>query len=187
VARGKEQRVDEKDRKEFIQELYRMHIRLMQYTAQKYISDSHHCEDVVQESLAKLIEKTDTLRSLEGAALAGYIVSTVRNTAINHLKKHTPHRTIEIDWAEGHNTVQMTASAEDEVLQKERLGLLTRIWNCLDEETKQVLEGKYILGYSDSELANSLRCKPSSVRMKLTRARRRALALMREADFNDKT
>lgn len=44
------------------------------------------------------------------------------------------------------------------------------------------MEGKYILGYTDAELADMLGCKKSSVRMKLTRARRRAFQLMTEEE-----
>ena len=54
------------------------------------------------------------------------------------------------------------------------------MWVRLTEEEQLLLEGKYILGYEDGELAGMLGCKKDSVRMKLTRARRRALRLMLE-------
>ena len=63
--------------------------------------------------------------------------------------------------------------------QKERL---MQIWSSLPEEDRLLLEGKYILGYTDAELADMLGCKKSSVRMKLTRARRRAFQLMTEEE-----
>lgn len=179
-----EKRPSDMSSEDLIWDLYQTYARLMHFTAKKYISDPHLCEDVVQDSLARLIQKTDTLRRLESSALTGYIVTTVRNTAINLLKKHDPYQAIELDQAEESGALQ-AASAEEEVLRRERLGRLTKVWDRLDEETKQVLEGKYILGLSDGELALLLGCKPSSVRMKLTRARRRALALMRGDDQCD--
>ena len=42
-----------------------------------------------------------------------------------------------------------------------------------------ILESKYILGYSDADLAVTLKCKPSSIRMKLFRAREKARKLIR--------
>ena len=56
--------------------------------------------------------------------------------------------------------------------------LLVQIWGSLSEEDRLLLEGKYILGYHDDELATMLGCRKDSVRMKLTRARRRAFQRM---------
>lgn len=68
------------------------------------------------------------------------------------------------------------------------LGMLTFFKQGLGQlsaEDRALLEGKYILGDSDEMLARTLHCKPSSIRMKLTRARRRALKLLEQegADF----
>ena len=72
--------------REFLLWLYQEFSRLMFYTAQKYLADPHSQEEVVQESLKKLIEKVAVLRRLKRPALAGYVRATVRNTAIDLLK-----------------------------------------------------------------------------------------------------
>ena len=56
------------------------------------------------------------------------------------------------------------------------------LWPRLSEEDRILLEGKYVWGQSDKELAEILHCKPSSIRMKLTRARRRALNNLSEKE-----
>ena len=71
--------------REFLLWLYQEFSRLMFYTAQKYLADPHSQEEVVQESLKKLIEKVAVLRRLKRPALAGYVRATVRNTAIDLL------------------------------------------------------------------------------------------------------
>ena len=53
-----------------------------------------------------------------------------------------------------------------------------------DENTRWLLEARYILDYSDGELARELGVKPDSVRMALTRARRKARRLM-ESQHNE--
>lgn len=73
--------------REFISDLYDKYKKLMYATAQKYISDFSTAEDIVQDSLVKLMKKSENLQTLDGCILAGYVVSTVRNTAINHLIK----------------------------------------------------------------------------------------------------
>lgn len=57
---------------------------------------------------------------------------------------------------------------------------LWSIWSQLPPEDRILLEGKHILGYTNEEIAMVLDCKASSVRMKLTRARRRAAKLLSE-------
>lgn len=50
-----------------------------------------------------------------------------------------------------------------------------------------LLERKYILGYENEELGRMLGCRTDSVRMKLTRARRKVLRLMgKEAEKREK-
>lgn len=61
---------------------------------------------------------------------------------------------------------------------------LAQVWPRLDENTRWLLEARYILDYSDGELARELGVKPDSVRMALTRARRKARRLM-ESQHNE--
>ena len=53
------------------------------------------------------------------------------------------------------------------------------MWPRLDEDTRWLLEARYILDYSDSELVREMGVKPTSVRMALTRARKKARAMLR--------
>ena len=148
--------------REFLLWLYQEFSRLMFYTAQKYLADPHSQEEVVQESLKKLIEKVAVLRRLKRPALAGYVRATVRNTA-------------------------RTDSLDETVFCREEVQRLREIWPQLDGETRMLLERKYILGYENEELGRMLGCRTDSVRMKLTRARRKVLRLMgKEAEKREK-
>ena len=75
------------EKQEFITGLYYEYERLMFATARRYIDDRTEQEDVVQESLKKLIEKQERLAGLAQAAQAGYVATTVRNTAISILRE----------------------------------------------------------------------------------------------------
>lgn len=167
---------------EFITQIYQEFNRLMYFTARKYNSDPHQCEDVVQDSLRKLIEKVDTLRQLNRFTLASYIVVTVRHTAIDHLKQQGDETNwiLSLDDMSENISQDPTSTLDDGIIRKERLEEVRRIWPLLDAETRQIVEGKYILEYDDKQLAELLGCQPSSVRMKLTRARRKAMEFLKE-------
>lgn len=173
-----EQKLDDKD---YILWIYNQYVKLMYYTAKKYISDPHLLEDVVQESLSNLIPKIRLLRTLERAQLVNYIVATVRNTSISHLQTATVSSIDDQEYQMQNFMIFNPVSLEDEIIYCDELAknfniLLLR----LDSESRLLLEGKYYLGYDDKKLAQMLGCKPGSVRMKLTRARRKALNLLNE-------
>jgi RNA polymerase sigma-70 factor (ECF subfamily) len=76
----------------------------------------------------------------------------------------------------------MEPSSEEDLdtalIQKDNLERLKAIWPTLSSEDRLLLERKYLAGDSDADIAQALGCKPSSVRMKLTRARRCAIKLL---------
>lgn len=165
--------------KEFMVHLYTKYENLLFYTAQKYISERGSVEDVVQESLVKLHKKIRTIKPMPEIVLASYIRSTVRNTAINILKSAGYEEDRQISTENIIDVMDEHALSLDTLMQISRYReLLSKIWPELSKEEQFLLEGKYILGYSDRELSTELCCQPSSVRMKLTRARRHALSIL---------
>ena len=165
--------------KEFIVHLYTKYENLLFYTAQKYISERGSVEDVVQESLVKLHEKIRTIKPMPEIVLASYIRSPLRNTAINILKSAGYEEDRQISTENIIDVMDEHALSLDTLMQISRYReLLSKIWPELSKEEQFLLEGKYILGYSDRELSTELCCQPSSVRMKLTRARRHALSIL---------
>ncbi len=168
--------------KDFMVRLYMDFEKLFFYTAYKYTSDREMAQDIVQESLVNLHEKIETIRPMSHAVLAAYVRTTVRNTAINMLKTHgyeKDHRAEENIRA----TSEMQGVSLDDLLSLAGYrDLLKKIWPLLSEEERFLLEGKYVLGYKDNELAIKAGCKASSIRMKLTRARRHALTIIVEQE-----
>ena len=68
--------------------LFVEHHRLMMVTAFGIVPQSADADEIVSDSLIALYKKIDKLRGMEKNALRLYIVSTVRNTSLNYLKKH---------------------------------------------------------------------------------------------------
>lgn len=79
-------------------------------------------------------------------------------------------------------TISTEDSLERFIQLSEDLKALSLIWTKLSREDQSLLEGKYILGYNNKELAEMFHCQHSSIRMKLTRARRNAFALLIEQE-----
>ena len=78
-------------------------------------------------------------------------------------------------------------SPETLVELKEDSARLYAVWPRLPEQDRELLYRKYVLGQSSEELAGVFQCRKDNIRMKLTRAKRKAIALMKEDDNSDKT
>lgn len=168
------------DDREYMEALYCKYERLMYATACNYTKDPHEQEDIIQSSIEKLIKKISVIRPMKSCILAAYIVSTIRNTSINWLKKKASEQKYlqEMD-PDQFDTPDISAPTMDELLLvSERRELIYRAWKSLPLDDCIVLEGKYILGYTDEELARQLKCKPENIRMRLCRARRKVFRII---------
>lgn len=170
---------------EYIIHIYQKYFRLMYSTAGKYMSSQADRDDLVQECILKMIEKIDYIRELNSCTLPSYIVSITRNTAINHLKRQSLMQKHQNKMASQQTAEQLGFDDLAQLLFcKDRVaGVLRK----LSSDERFLLEGKYVLGYSDKDLAKHLKCRPDSIRMKLTRARRHAFQLLskQEGDNDD--
>lgn len=178
------------DDQEFLIKLYQDYHLLMFSTAGKYTSNAHDKEEIVQSALVKLVENVDRLRTLECCALTTFVVILTRNVAINYLRHLNVIQKHAYPLSEQDSAALADdfSSLDELVILRDRVSALERIWPQLSEQEQLLLSGKYILGLSDAELAQLVGCKSSSVRMKLTRARRNALYKMREnGDGYDKS
>ena len=171
--------VEDPSDREFMLQLYQEFKKLMFATVRQYVSNPSDCEDIIQDCLVKLIEKIPVLREKKRCVLCCYVVYTIRNTSINYLKRQKAMNTKLCRLEE--QTAEIAAdepSMDELMIAMENRERLYEIWGQLPEEDLILLEGKYILRCSDSELAEQLHCKPNSIRMKLTRVRRKVFGMM---------
>lgn len=163
--------------RDFITWLYEEYEPLLFKVAQRFALTQHDVEDIVQDSLERLIKKIPTIRYMERCILSAYIVSTVRNTSIEFLRKEKRRQVKQRDYDDTSWTMEMQPqlSLEELLLLAENRQELVSAWGELPELDRVLLEGKYFLGLSDAELAKQIGCQTGSIRMKLTRARRKAL------------
>ncbi len=175
--------IEDPDDRVFLEELYRDYRKLMLWTARFYIENEQDQADVVHDSLVRMIGKVHTLRTLDRAELAGYVTATVRHAACNFLRQEQLHRRrSSLLWTDG-----VDHGEEDMIARLDARALLVALGKKLTEEERLLLEGKFLLGKTDEELARLLHCRPDSLRMKLTRARRSLRAYQQELEGGAET
>lgn len=165
-----------------IEEIYLKYKRLMYATASRFTQNTEDQKDIVQMALERLIKIFSAPGVNKRCISAGYIVFTIRSVSIDFLRKQSREMehciSIEDDRLAEITTTE--ASMDDLLLRSDSDKELWGLWSKLSAEDRILLEGKHILDLTDEELANILKCKTASIRMKLTRARRRAAKLLSE-------
>lgn len=165
--------------REFMEQLYIQYSRLMFDTVNKICHNFWASEDVVQIALEKLIDKIQLLRSLQRDNRICYVLATCRNLAFNYLRQSKRVTFLPFDETiDSFESEDCYTSIEEKLDLMRDLDALAAIWSKLDERTRQLLEGRYLSDKTDDELSKELGIKISSVRMALTRARKKAYKLL---------
>ena len=170
--------------REFMANLYISFYGRMKKKAFAVVSDEQAAEEITQETFIKLIENSATVINIERTKLPAYLMAAVRNTAFDYLRNKKRYKDF-ISFSEFDDegiTDEDNINPEDILLHKENIRALANALKKLPKRDRIILESKYILSMKDSELAKRLGISESSVRMCITRAKRKAYKLM-EGEF----
>ena len=180
--------INDVDDRAFMQEVYQQNERLMYAIALKYASNTQDCEDIVHDTVEKLCKNIAKIKELPNSALRAYVVYAVRNTAINFRKhqatinRHIQQLSDDDLSSEYDQPESIIERIED--LQEKRTSL-TKVWTQLTDAEQELLYRKYVLDQTTEELSGIFQCSRDSIRMRLSRARRKSLRLMKGEGTND--
>jgi len=158
---------------QFMLELYDTYSAFLFHCAWKYTSSQPDCEDIIQDTMVRLLRNISTLRRLTEKQTFTYLSLTVRSVYADHAKSRAARE----------------IPTDDETLSRMRTGQSHEEWASvqwnvevlrenLAQRDWQLLELKYITGCTDEEIAAEVGCTPASVRTLVTRARQRARLLL---------
>lgn len=172
---------DDEDRA-FMMEVYLQYERLIWSEIRKFLKDEHDPEEVFQDCLVKLVRHVKKLRSMETRNMVNYMISTVKNTCIDVLRQQNKIYSDSMndeEWS-GRYYLQSEANLEETLYRREAVAQLESIWPLLDERSRYLLEGKYFLDLTTYEMGEALHITHDSVRVELSRARKKVRKLLEE-------
>ncbi len=156
----------------FLEELYRRWRDLLYAHARSLGAAETEAEDVLQESFLHLWEKVETLRGLPERRQFSYVYTTVHNAALSHLARRGRLPGLSLDDP-ALAAADRTPGPEEALLSLEREREFRAAMEKLEEGAKLLLTLRYVLEESDEAIAGRLGVKKDSVRMLMTRARRK--------------
>lgn len=156
-----------------VREIYERNKAKLLVTARSYLGD--RAEDAVHDAFVKLIERYEgKLQELQGKD-PSYFIAVVKNHSLDILKLERKELPVDEDDAGPIFTVE---SPEAEVELADELERMKFWLDRLKPQYRQALEYKYILGYSNAEIAEELSISPQTVYKRLDKAISGLKALM---------
>lgn len=165
--------LDGQDR-EYMEWLYTQHHCLMLSTAWRYFKEPSIVDDIVSDSCIALMKNLHTLRGLERNKLRVYIVSTVRNTALNYYTKQKAVNNYVVNAdKEVVDSVADDADFERKIALKSELAMVWAAISRLPEKEQLIMQLKFSQGLSNESIAENVDLSPSSIAKYISRARDR--------------
>ncbi len=173
--------IEDDDDREFMASLYINYKNLMYSTIHEIVKSKDDAEDLMQDVIEKLIDKISLLRSRTRDQLVNYIISACKFAALNHIRDNENRQGTSFDdCLELPDSENGGREIELRIIKGEELDALRRVLPQMDFRTQCLLEGYYFLDKSIAELGQELGIKSDSVRMYLTRARKKAFELLQK-------
>lgn len=171
--------LEDENERSFMIALYNQYNRLMYSVARSIVQNDSDAEDIVQEVFTQIIEKDKIplLRALSKQQIASYVAEASKNKAKNRIRNKTRSR---VSGELLEDVLPYDEDMEESVINSIALDELRSALQKLKEDTRDLLIKKYYLDMSDEEIGKELGLKATSVRMKLTRARREVLRIINE-------
>ena len=166
---------DDEDRR-FLESVYLEYHRLMYAQALRVTRNPQAAEDAVSDSLIALTRKISLLRTMECNKLRSYVVITVRHTAISLLNRGKRQR---LDGSVAVEDLSGGAPVDSRLLEEAGMERIKRCILALPPREKEMMLMRYFREMTDEEIAAETGLRAVSVRVHLSRARKR-LALMLE-------
>lgn len=170
--------------RDLMSEFYTTHKGRMYAEAWKFMNQAEDVEDMVFEALTRIIDKMDVFRDLLPKQRIVYAVTAVRNLCYIHLTRSNLYTMVSFDALEVEHPQEDCVSLETMMERKLLNEKVRLVWSALSTDERMLLEQKYILRWSDDELAKELNIQPQSVRMRLTRAKRSIIKQLKSQGFD---
>lgn len=173
--------MEDEDDRQFMTRLFVSYQRLMLSECYKVTKNPQDAEDQLQETVIKLVDKVDFLKTLDKKRLIYYIAAACRNNSINFIRRERKLDYFSIDddsWTIGSKISIEAPSIEEQVVLKEDIRQFQDLWPTLPSKTRFLLEERYILHKTSNEIAEELGMTPESVRMAISRAKRKIRGLI---------
>lgn len=168
--------MDEDEDRDLLVEIYHKYGRFI-YSRMMRAIPVEDAADCAQDCFVRLTANVQRLRTLNASQMTAYILRTIQSVVVDYKRKK---KLLLVEFNEEllpENPI--TFSVESAVEEKEVYQRFLNGFYTLSETDQLILRSLYQENLSREELAKLLGIRPSSIRTYISRAKKRALKLMR--------
>lgn len=166
---------DKESDKEIFLELHNNYERKMYSVALSILKSPTLAEDAVHDSFIKIINNFKKFKQIPCNEIDGWIVIIVKNTSLNILRKENRLISISEDFD------MMSNDSLESESEYDRLVSLIR---SMPENYRSILEMKYVLEYSNIEIAKALGITENAVGVRIHRGRAKLIKILKKEGFS---
>ena len=167
--------LDQEEDRVFLTDVYTQFHRLMYAQALRITHSSEAAEDAVSDSLMALMKKIELLRSFPWNKLRSYVVITVKHTAITQVNRRKRER---VDENASVEDLAGGRPIDEELLSRAGIEDIKAAIRTLPDRERNALMMRYFREMTEEEIAAEWGLKAVSVRVILSRARKRLAQLL---------
>ena len=161
------------DTEEFLS-LYHAYKNRVYLTAFRILKSKEMAEDASSQTWLRAIEYFDRVKSVDKSKQGAYLATIAKNTALNLKKREGSREEFPEEWE------NFYPAHSDEP--QRRYENLVEIIRRMPERYRQILELKFVLEWSNKEIAAFLNMKESSVASRIARGRSMLRAKLEEEE-----
>lgn len=166
-----------------VEQLYNDHKNLMYYTAIKVVKNPDTAKDIVHSAFLRVIKHIKKIDSFTPQEAKGYIIFIVKNLSLDHINKSENKNTVPLENLEHY--LKSSNATEENALQNIDITSMLNNLESLDEKYSFAVFHKYVLGYTDAEIAKMLNITVSNVKVRCHRGRLMLASMLSRGDFSE--
>ena len=159
---------DEADR-DFVKDLFKNNEQMMYKIAFNILHNRTDAEDTVQNSIIKVIDSLEKIRTLDSTEIEYYLSVMTRNTALDMQRK--TNRLPESNVMEELDEMEADISVEEAALMNINTERIKEALRRLPEQEYEILFLNLQVGLSPSEIAEQLGITSNTARQRIFRAK----------------
>ena len=152
------------------QEFIRLYSPRVHAIAYQMVGNSIDAQDIAQEVFIKLSRSLRTYKPR--FTFTTWLYRLTVNLSIDYLRKHSRHKNISLENLQNESKLKDSAPTPDRYLELSELkGAIQKISEELTWKQRKVFVLRDLQGFSTDEVARILDCRPSTIRVHLSKAR----------------
>lgn len=172
------------EEKKCLEDWYKQYYQYMYNRAYSILKDEHMAKDAVNDAFMRVMNHVERVKNLSLASRAYYFKCTVSNVAIDYRRKRKMEQTLAEAYGDNYMrdiSIGRLSTLPEMILESEEaIDTIRKFMEQLDERDQMLVFYKYMLEYSNKEIAELTEIPLDQVTTYIGRAKKRLIKMLNE-------